>query len=158
MIMCESENLFLKSTEIGSLPLIDKILKKNKLPIHLINIALEIASMEGYIDIIQLLITHGADINYKNEFGDTPLMAATFNGHEEAACFLIDAGADIDQRDNLGNTALMRIAFNTLDIDIQYLIDYGVDLSLKNYLGFTALELARERKNINMASIILLNN
>ena len=52
------------------------------------------------------LISHGADVNVKNEYGRTPLMWASSSGHEKVVESLLDAGADKEVKDNKGNTAL----------------------------------------------------
>lgn len=38
----------------------------------------------GFIDLIHLLIFHGADVNAKTEWGATPLCAAADNNHTQA--------------------------------------------------------------------------
>ena len=44
------------------------------------------------VEIAQALITAGADVNAKDEFGCTPLHGATNNGNTEIAQALITAG------------------------------------------------------------------
>ncbi len=63
-------------------------------------------------EIISVLIKSGADVNAKNNFGDTPLMlVATENYHNpEAVKILLDANAYINARDKYGKTALIRTA------------------------------------------------
>lgn len=43
----------------------------------------------GQMDIVKLLITHGADINEKNILGETPLKIAQINNHEDLAMMLL---------------------------------------------------------------------
>jgi len=83
------------------------------------------ASIEGQLDIVKLLIKAGADINAKNEYGDTPLIVASRYNQMDIVKLLIKAGADINIKNKGGNTALM-IAFRYGYEDI-------VDLLLKIY-------------------------
>ena len=46
------------------------------------------------IEAVAALISHGADVNARNEWGKTPLMWASFNGHAKVVEALLDAGAD----------------------------------------------------------------
>ena len=69
----------------------------------------------GYIDDFdtyqssaELLLKFGADINYKNEKGQTPLFAAVSQRSLKAVTFLIQKGAKIDEQDEKGQTALMK--------------------------------------------------
>ena len=54
------------------------------------------------------LIEEGADVNVKNRYGLTPLMAATYiNTTPEVLMVLLEAGADAKAKDNEGKMALM---------------------------------------------------
>jgi ankyrin repeat protein len=53
------------------------------------------AAYFGYIDIVQLLITSGADINTINSDGKTPLVIATERGNINVRKALIAAGASL---------------------------------------------------------------
>jgi len=48
------------------------------------------------INKISLLINQGADVNWQNKKGKTPLFAATFRNHISAAQLLLDNGAKVD--------------------------------------------------------------
>ena len=70
--------------------------------------ALNAAAVENEIDVIRILLDHGADPNVKNSQGDTPLICATkyAGGKAETVELLIKAGTNQDVRDNDGKTAL----------------------------------------------------
>jgi hypothetical protein len=93
------------------------------------------------------------NINIRNDFGKTPLMAAAQFDALETVKILLDAGAQIDARTNKGNlspysgeikhgerTALMYAAANASRPLIEYLIDAGADLKLKDTVGLTAID------------------
>ncbi|MCL2335621.1 MAG: ankyrin repeat domain-containing protein, partial [Endomicrobia bacterium] len=60
------------------------------------------------IETVKLLIANGADVNSRNNAGETPLM----NASPEAAEVLIKAGADINAKNNAGLTVLMYAAIH----------------------------------------------
>lgn len=65
-----------------------------------------IAAKEGYLDIVQVLISSGADIEAAEETGMTSLMAAAREGHVEIVRVLLDAGAKWNTTTVAGITAL----------------------------------------------------
>jgi hypothetical protein len=62
---------------------------------------------ENYIQVISALISFGADLEAKDQEGNTAFLKAVDFGHVEIAQMLINAGADIYVRNNKGETALM---------------------------------------------------
>jgi len=66
---------------------------------------------------VRALIEAGADIEKRNEKGETPLSAAIKRKHTGIALLLIDTGAKVDVRDNDNRTPLYH-AVNTSNIDI----------------------------------------
>ena len=61
------------------------------------------------IESVKLLIKNGADVNYRNNRGQTALMHST---NPEITKLLLDNNADINIVDNFGNTALSIAEFN----------------------------------------------
>lgn len=57
------------------------------------NTALILAAENGYLQIVQLLLAHGADIHAKNIRGETPLSAAAREKHPAVVDFLLEKGA-----------------------------------------------------------------
>ncbi|KAF8456825.1 ankyrin repeat-containing domain protein, partial [Kalaharituber pfeilii] len=58
------------------------------------NIALQGASSNGHIEIVNLLLAAGADVNVQGRYSDTALQGASSNGHIEIVKLLLAAGAD----------------------------------------------------------------
>jgi hypothetical protein len=56
-------------------------------------------------EIIKFLVNQGADVNARNDNGETALIVACDNADSVKA--LIEAGADVNQADNEGNTPIM---------------------------------------------------
>ena len=61
------------------------------------------ASDRGSVPILQELISHGADVNLRDEEGQTPLHYAAVCDHVECARLLLEKGADINARDKNGD-------------------------------------------------------
>lgn len=75
---------------------------------------LSLAASGGYVGIIKLLLTHGAEINSRtgSKLGISPLMLASMNGHTAAVKLLLDMGSDINaQIETNRNTALTLACF-----------------------------------------------
>jgi ankyrin repeat protein len=68
--------------------------------------ALCAASAIGSLQIVQLLLEHGADPNVGDSFGITPLDRATLRGYLKMSQLLIEYGADVNAKDSVGQTPL----------------------------------------------------
>ena len=87
---------------------------------------LHLASINGHLEIMKLLIFHGADVNSKNNSGNTPLIWASKFGYLNIVKLLIDNNADVNSKNNYGNTPLI-IAKKNNHLDIVNYIS-GVEL------------------------------
>ena len=56
------------------------------------------ASAKGNVEIVNVLLTGGADVNQNLSDGQSPLFAACEEGHVENVVLLIGAGANINSR------------------------------------------------------------
>lgn len=100
------------------------------------------AAFSGDVELVKLLLAHGADLKIVSRDSETPLMAACGTGfipgyskgrtaaeRLETVKLLVELGQDVNAADDYGITALM-VAANIGDVPIiQYLIDKGADLS-----------------------------
>ena len=92
---------------------------------------LYIASKNGDEDIVELLLAYSANIEEKNEQGQTALMIAIQKNHGKSHLEVIEtllkAGADFLYTDNTGRTALDWAQQNDDDDVIRLLIQYAPD-------------------------------
>jgi uncharacterized protein len=65
-----------------------------------------ISSSEGYLELLNLTLKHGADVDSKDSFNGTGLIRAADRGHADIAGRLIQADIKVNHINNLGWTAL----------------------------------------------------
>ena len=63
-----------------------------------------IASLNNHIAVLQVLASHGVNLNQTNRDGITAAWMAAYNGHVEVLHFLLEMGADINLPNNDGET------------------------------------------------------
>ncbi|KAJ9587583.1 hypothetical protein L9F63_018965, partial [Diploptera punctata] len=74
---------------------------------------LHAATQCGQLEIVQLLIEQGADVNnISDTINTTPLMEAALNGHVKVAKLLVEHGASVNARNSDGFTALLLATVN----------------------------------------------
>lgn len=100
------------------------------------------ACKEGRLDIVDELLTLGADIAVTNADGCNALWLACYNGNPAIIQRLIDAGIDIDLQNGNGATCLMYVASNSKPEIVRLLLENGADAALRNFDDFSARDLA----------------
>ncbi len=87
----------------------------------------------GHLDILELLIRAGADVNGKDEEGMTPLMTAIDRGQKRIVEFLLAEGADVNlKEDMMGGTPLMAAAFQGKKEMVALLIAKGAKVNARS--------------------------
>jgi ankyrin repeat protein len=128
---------------------------------------LEYACCNNRHEIVEYLISRGADINFRLEYeavslGETepPLLLAVIRMNAmEVFDVLIRHGADITQRDNTGQTALHYAArylytYNS-DKITKTLLDHGADVNVRDADGKSPLGSSIYRRLYNVAKLLL---
>ena len=94
--------------------------------------ALHDAVWSGRVELVRLLLDHGADPNIPHAEGlSTPLHYAAIKGNAAIAAILIDHGADINAADRSGSTALHLAAARGYADVVKLLIARKVTLDKK---------------------------
>lgn len=116
------------------------------------------ASERGYVEIAELLIENGAEVNKYVSLGVNALDKAADSGNLNVVKLLIDKGADVNLAKGYKETALMYASLSGhIDI-VKYLVEKGADLNLQNIEGVTALMLAAQIEgNIELVKFLVLS-
>ena len=131
---------------------------------------LMIAARNGHVQIVELLLKRGADINLQTSLGSsalntaayggrermvemllqhgaeigTALTAAAHGGKERVVDLLLRRGAEIDLQDKDGESALVLAACFNRPAVVRRLLRAGADTAARAENGKTALQLAKE--------------
>ena len=118
---------------------------------------LMIAAQQGSLEIVNKLLTYGADPKYQNTSGKDSLMLACFAGQLEIVKVLAKHGATLDSRDFSGSTALhWAVDGGHIEV-VRWLLNKGCQVDVKDYTsGWTPLmRLAMVKGNIYIARLLI---
>ncbi|MGC9057983.1 MAG: ankyrin repeat domain-containing protein [Candidatus Micrarchaeia archaeon] len=101
------------------------------------------AAKSGDLARIKELLNMGADVNAKDNDGETPAHWATRNGHLEPLKVLIENGADVNAKDNDGWTPAHWATRNGHLEPLKVLIENGADVNSKDKYDWTPFDLAK---------------
>jgi ankyrin repeat protein len=112
------------------------------------------AANAGDINMLSLLLEHGADVDARNKREETPLLLAAWNNKCEAAWYLIDRGADINVAD-IRNNNLLFTSFGGKVENARMLVERGVVANIRNSFGETPLHQSIRWKNFERMRLYL---
>ena len=102
-----------------------------------------LAATHGLREIVELLLSYGANIHACNIDWSTPLHMATFHGHMEIIRCLVERRVNLNNSDQQGNTALhLAVIKNNYEAASLY-VENNIDVDIRNNKGETALDIAR---------------
>lgn len=103
------------------------------------------AAQGGNAQDCESLIQYGADVNWKNADGDTPLLAACRRGHAETIELLLACGADSNVG-GIDSLTPLHIATRRGDADsVNILLNANTSTTIRTKDGQTALDIARAK-------------
>ena len=151
-------SIMVRSVECGGVSTVKKLLELGANPnsYRNDNPAIAVATEKRNIEMIQLLLEHGADIDLKTKRkGLTPLMIASRDGNIDIVKFFLDAGADINAVNHNGNNAL-KVAVQSGQIDVvKEIIKRN---SILNDQSWSPLRLAINHSRVGIAMICFDHN
>ncbi|PVD39591.1 hypothetical protein C0Q70_02226 [Pomacea canaliculata] len=114
------------------------------------------AASGGYLEIVRLLILHGADVNAQSSAGNTPLHSAACGGHVEVVKELITSGASVEVHNENGHTPLMEAASAGYVEVARLLLEAGAGINThSNEFKESALTLACYKGHLEMVKFLL---
>lgn len=113
------------------------------------------AAQKNSLEVVQLLLENGAQVDKLEQKGGTALFAASQMDNLAIARLLIDKGAQVNHSDSDGNTAIMHAAkANSLGVT-KLLIDHGARFDDGNAAGSTPLIRCAVSNSIEVANLLL---
>jgi ankyrin repeat protein len=122
--------------------------EKGQTPLHL-------AVQNGSQEIINFLISQGADINAKDSEGNTPLITALALRKADTAKFLLAKGADVRIKNAEDEPAIIVAIMHGMNELIAPILDSGQDVNERFRGNFTALLMATFTGNKEVVKLFL---
>ncbi|XP_067661962.1 ankyrin repeat domain-containing protein 50-like [Haliotis asinina] len=117
------------------------------------------AAAERHRDVVQLLVTKGANMSLVDRFGINILHSACLGGDVEVVKYVLSQNTlDIDSREQCGRTAVMLAAENGHKDVVELLVDKGADLSLVDETADNVLHCACRGGDAGVVKYILSKN
>jgi ankyrin repeat protein/beta-lactamase regulating signal transducer with metallopeptidase domain len=112
---------------------------------------------KGDIEQVKSLIEKGADVNAKDDNGQTPLHLAAQSGYRDMVKLLVTKGADIYAKaeGQWGNTPLHSAASSGRKEIVELLLASGTNVDVRNRVGDTPLRCACYGDHVNVMGILL---
>ena len=107
------------------------------------------------MDRVRYLLQHGAQIDFRDGEGNTPLINATRFGYVDVATYLIEHKADVKQADRTNWTPLMFAAWIDNPELATVLIHHGASLETRDADGLTPLAIASQNGKIEAARVLV---
>lgn len=100
---------------------------------------LHLATELGDLDAIMLLCEYGANVEGRDENGNTPLLVGCAQGHYDCTKFLLQSAANQSTINSNRDSALHLAAWDGSVECVEILLEYDVDVLAHNAMGLTAL-------------------
>ncbi len=118
-----------------------------------------IATSEGYLELLDLTLTNGADVGSLDSFNGTGLIRAAERGHADVVERLLETDIEVNHINNLGWTALHETIILGDGSDryvrtVSLLLDHGADPALETGDGQAPLTLAENREQTAVAALL----
>jgi ankyrin repeat protein len=110
---------------------------------------LTIASQNGQVKCLELLLTASVDKEAKTQKAFTASIIAAQNGHDKCVELLLTAGAYKEAKQEHGATALIMAATNGHEKCVELLLNAGCDVNALDDEGDSALYAAVENEHID---------
>ena len=117
---------------------------------------LHIASAHQLFMMMQVLLTHHANINAGDQQGRAPLHIASWNGRLKVARLLLEHGADPNCKSSMDETPLRLLSEGEGNLKLaQVLLEYGADPNIRSRSGWDSIYKALERGHRDLLQLLL---
>jgi len=114
------------------------------------------ASIHGRLDIVDVLLNHGADINSGDATDWSPLFWASLQGHANVVQFLLERGADVNKPTRQSKMTPLHAASRPGHLEVvRILLAHGADVQIRTRHGETALQAATSCGREAVARLLL---
>jgi len=113
------------------------------------------ACFKGYVEIIKLLLSHGADVNKSNSVNSTPLFEACRNGLTNIVTLLLFLGADVNKPGCSNTTPLWEACCHGYTEIVELLLLHGADANKLNHNNDTSLRVACDFRCTKIVKLLL---
>jgi len=113
------------------------------------------AAEAGHAEIVEFLVSKGAEINILNVISETPLHYAAVYGHKGIVELLLKKGAKVNIVDHAKRTPLFMTAFYGRKGIVKLLLDTGAQVDLKDERGNTPLRWAAVRGHKDVVDMLI---
>jgi ankyrin repeat protein len=118
---------------------------------------LHLASEKGHVEVVRILVEHGADTTVQDNHGSTPLHRASWPSFTniDLVRFLIMHGADVMAQNKFGSTPLHG-ASSSGNVDVaRFLVEHGADATAQDKDGWTPLHHASFNGSVGLARFLV---
>ncbi len=131
----------------GFLNSVNHISPEGKSPLH-------VAASIGSVDMVNELLSRGADANLAAPTGQTPLHWAAWNNRTFVIPQLLKKSAKIDAKDREGNTPLILAAHKNHKEAVKLLLEKGANKNIRNKNGENAINIANDEGHAEIVAIL----
>ena len=129
-------------------PQILKEFKHGYAPLHC-------ACKKGHLGMVIALLCKGADLDGKDDIGQTALHLASVNGHLDVAERLVEAGSSLNATRNDGKSPLLCAATAGRDDVVEYLLEKGANANERDHDGRTPLHVATAMGKLDLVKSLV---
>jgi ankyrin repeat protein len=113
------------------------------------------ASIQGELDMIELLTARKANVEALTIYGENALLRAVMDGHPKATLLLLKKGAKPNVSNHDGNTPLMMASRDGVEEVAKSLLKHGAHINTRDKHGKTALMYAAWNGRASMVKFLL---
>lgn len=134
-------------------PLLKLLIHNKNISLKDMSIALSETACYDNLEMMDLIIKQGADINYQQNH--PVLHSACYSGHIKVVEFLLEKNVDIEQKDYNGITALLIAVKRGFFEIVELLLKQNAEINLSDNKGNTPLFLACENGHYDIAELLI---